>query len=289
MNLGSFLHDTLKITEKRVGLFLEDVCGKYLSKNPYHNWLHAVDVCHCVYQMMLMTKSRSFMSASERFTMLISACCHDISHPGVNNPFLVESNDPLSLKYNDKSPLENLHCAVMFETAFSNPATALYRDCEKSLYMEQRRLAIMVILHTDMVHHFPMVRHPPHGHGASLSNGKGGKRTLAQRTMIDEKSLQKSYEVSTISCLTTSISPPSLLCPHFPQVSELKLLQEENYATFRSTHSDYWEHADVGALQGGAGGGKSNWEMPPDVSALLGDAARRRSECEFEPEDSRLK
>jgi len=90
--------------------------------------------------------------------MIIAAVCHDVGHPGVNNPFLVESNDPLALKYNDKSPLENMHCAIMFELGYLNKeTTALFHLAGKQLYMEIRRVSIEAILHTDMIHHFPMV------------------------------------------------------------------------------------------------------------------------------------
>jgi hypothetical protein len=31
---------------------------------------------------------------------------------GVNNQFLVETTHEVAVKYNDRSPLENLHCAM---------------------------------------------------------------------------------------------------------------------------------------------------------------------------------
>lgn len=193
MNLGNFVKDTLKIDEKRITTFLEDISGKYVNKNPYHNWLHAVDVAHCVYQFMVLVKARDYFSVSDRFAMIIAAVCHDVGHPGFNNPFLVESNDPLALKYNDKSPLENLHCAIMFESGFTNKDTALFHLCSKSTYMDMRRVAIESILHTDMVHHFPMV-------------------------------------------------------------SELKLIVEENYDVFKNTHFEYFTQMESNIGQTGGGG-----------------------------------
>ena len=56
MNLGYFLSESLRIEEKRLGVFLEAVSGRYINSNPYHNWLHAVDVAHCTYQFMIMCK-----------------------------------------------------------------------------------------------------------------------------------------------------------------------------------------------------------------------------------------
>jgi cAMP-specific phosphodiesterase 4 len=138
-------------------LFLEGISGRYINANPYHNWLHAVDVAHCTYQMMIMCKAKDYFSVADRFALLIAATCHDVGHPGLNNPFLVESDDPLALTYNDKSPLENLHSSIMFEYAYSNPQTAILHRCSKAIYMTIRKVAIEAILHTDMINHFPMV------------------------------------------------------------------------------------------------------------------------------------
>lgn len=43
--------------------------------------------------------------------------CGCQAHPGVNNSFLVTTGDPLALKYNDISPLENMHVATVFDVA----------------------------------------------------------------------------------------------------------------------------------------------------------------------------
>ena len=44
----------------------------------------------------------------------IAALGHDIGHMGVQNGFLINSNDPLALQYNDKSVLEQMHCSRLF-------------------------------------------------------------------------------------------------------------------------------------------------------------------------------
>lgn len=157
LNLGSFITETLGIDEKRVSTFLEEMSCRYLNTNPYHNWLHAVDVTHCVHQFLIMCKTREFFSAAHRFALIMAAVCHDVGHPGLNNPFLVESRDPLALRYNDKSPLENMHCAIMFEYALLAPETSILHKASKNVYMDIRQVAVEAILHTDMVWHFSMV------------------------------------------------------------------------------------------------------------------------------------
>lgn len=40
---------------------------------------------------------------------------------GLNNIYLVNSRDPLAIRYNDKSPLENMHVSSLF-TLLKNPS-----------------------------------------------------------------------------------------------------------------------------------------------------------------------
>ena len=46
---------------------------------------------------------------------MIASVAHDIGHPGVNNTFLINSNDELAIRYNDISVLENHHASSLFK------------------------------------------------------------------------------------------------------------------------------------------------------------------------------
>jgi len=124
---------------------------------PYHNWFHAVDVTHSVFRLLSLCCTERFLSGNERYALIVSAMCHDIGHPGLNNPFLVETSHELAIRYNDHSPLENMHCAKLFEIV-GQPKTAVFSQLDKAQYREVRQVCIEAILHTDNTHHFAMVK-----------------------------------------------------------------------------------------------------------------------------------
>lgn len=98
-----------------------------------------------------------FLSELEEFALLAASLCHDIGHVGVNNPFLVETANELALRYNDKSPLENMHCSRIFEIV-AQPEANILVNLARDQFKEARQHIIEVILHTDMMHHFTMVK-----------------------------------------------------------------------------------------------------------------------------------
>lgn len=124
---------------------------------PYHNWVHAVDVTHAVFRLLNVCATERFLSSLERYALVVSALCHDIGHPGFNNPYLVETSHELAIRYNDRSPLENMHCAKLFELV-NTPKTAVFAQFSRNEFREIRQVCIEAILHTDNTHHFAMVK-----------------------------------------------------------------------------------------------------------------------------------
>ncbi len=75
-----------------------------------------------------------------------------MDHPGTNNAYQINAATELATIYNDSSPLENHHSAVLFSILKQTEANIL---CNLSAtdYKEVRRLIIACILATDMAKH----------------------------------------------------------------------------------------------------------------------------------------
>jgi len=94
----------------------------------------------------------------DRFGLLCAAVCHDVGHPGLNNNFLKETRHELALRYNDASPLENMHCTKLFNIAATKEEANIFGGCNREGYKDIRKTVVSTILHTDMVHHMQMIK-----------------------------------------------------------------------------------------------------------------------------------
>eukprot|EP00930_Biecheleria_cincta_P039374 TRINITY_DN27073_c0_g1_i1.p1 TRINITY_DN27073_c0_g1~~TRINITY_DN27073_c0_g1_i1.p1 ORF type:complete len:911 (-),score=164.73 TRINITY_DN27073_c0_g1_i1:161-2806(-) len=137
--------------------FMTDVEAKY-PPNPFHNYAHGLDVLYSVARFMRRANIVSTMSETTQFWVLVAAIGHDVGHLGVNNQYLVETGHEIAVRYNDRSPLENMHCATLFQIASSSPEGNIFAKVEKDVYKEMRMRMITAILHTDMMKHNEMIK-----------------------------------------------------------------------------------------------------------------------------------
>mmetsp|Transcript_86615 Transcript_86615/g.250131 ORF Transcript_86615/g.250131 Transcript_86615/m.250131 type:complete len:889 (+) Transcript_86615:111-2777(+) len=144
------------VREDRLINFVNIVEAKYLP-NPFHNFAHAIDVAYTIRRQMKLIRASSFLSDVQQFWILIAAIGHDLAHPGVNNQYLVETAHELAVRYNDRSPLENMHCARLFQIANDLEAN-IFSQIEKDVYKEMRKGMINAILHTDVTKHNEMIK-----------------------------------------------------------------------------------------------------------------------------------
>jgi len=133
-------------------------CASKYKPNPFHNWYHAVDVCWAVSRFAkLCDADAMLLSEVGQFWLMVAGIGHDLGHEGVSNQFYIETGNKYALMYNDKSPLENMHCSTLFHI-LGEPDTALFEKIDKTEYKDMRKGMINAILHTDVTKHFDMVK-----------------------------------------------------------------------------------------------------------------------------------
>lgn len=84
---------------------------------------------------------------------VLAGACHDVGHPGFNNVYLIEKREPIALRYNDVSVLENFHVATTFEI-LNNEKYNIFSELSKTEFKRVRKQMIGAILATDMALHF---------------------------------------------------------------------------------------------------------------------------------------
>ncbi len=91
-----------KIKYDKFESFINAIAKAYRRENPYHTDLHASDVlqtCH-IYLKHADINKRLRLDEIDHSALFISCVVHDYKHPGVTNLFLVNTGDPIAIKYN---------------------------------------------------------------------------------------------------------------------------------------------------------------------------------------------
>mmetsp|Transcript_24007 Transcript_24007/g.78106 ORF Transcript_24007/g.78106 Transcript_24007/m.78106 type:complete len:293 (-) Transcript_24007:292-1170(-) len=179
----------VNVSEEKLKKFI--LCVRScMFDNPYHNWFHAFDVTQTVYCMSLTGETYKTLTDVEYFALIVSALCHDLEHPGVNNPFLVSSRSDLATLYNDRSVLENHHCCRAFQLMLHSEIQLL-SEFTNAQYIAFRAVVLNNILATDMARH-----------GEYTTKLK---RLTDPNTPPDDRKMDKQFEMEIIiKCADTS-------------------------------------------------------------------------------------
>ncbi|ETO28200.1 hypothetical protein RFI_08934 [Reticulomyxa filosa] len=113
--------------------------------------MHGVDV---LVNTNYYLKSKIFEGLGDLdvFACLVSAACHDVGHPGNNNPFEINLESELAVRYNDISVLENMHAAKTWEI-LKRPGCDFLEGRSVAERRRFRLVLIEAILATDMSKH----------------------------------------------------------------------------------------------------------------------------------------
>ena len=99
--------EQVKVDITKASNFMGEIFSRY-NRVPYHNMYHAFNVVQGVFSALQHPLLEEF-PIEEKVAMLIAAAGHDAAHDGANAAFHVGVESDLSLHYNDKSILENMH------------------------------------------------------------------------------------------------------------------------------------------------------------------------------------
>lgn len=132
--------------------------GYQRYRNPYHNNLHAADVCQTVHYMLCQTGLMNWMSDLEIFATLVAALVHDYEHTGTTNNFHVQSGSDTALLYNDRAVLENHHVSAAFRLMRDDQDSNILQNLGREEHREFRTLIIDMVLATDMSYHFQQLK-----------------------------------------------------------------------------------------------------------------------------------
>ncbi|XP_053368474.1 cGMP-inhibited 3',5'-cyclic phosphodiesterase 3B isoform X2 [Clarias gariepinus] len=92
--------------------------------------------------------------ALELMALYVAAAMHDYDHPGRTNAFLVATNAPQAVLYNDRSVLENHHAAAAWSLFLSQPEFNFLPNLDHVEFKRFRFLVIEAVLATDLKKHF---------------------------------------------------------------------------------------------------------------------------------------
>ena len=153
--LDSFgLYSDEIISKEKLDPFLVSISNQYYKTTLYHNSMHGADVTQslCLYFLNSNAEEICQSLVLDLLGILISALGHDLGHPGLTNPFHINSSSELAITYNDVSCLENFHASKLFRT-IRNPETDIFEKLSVQDYKTIRKRMIGNILATDMANH----------------------------------------------------------------------------------------------------------------------------------------
>ncbi|CAI2725700.1 unnamed protein product [Schistosoma spindalis] len=175
----------------------------YHVDNPYHNATHAGDVLQASAYFLQHSLIRSICTNIDEVATLLAAIVHDVDHPGKTNPFLVNSNDPLAILYNDIAVLESHHAAVSFELTLRSPDINIFQNLTREEYRTMRSYIVDMVLSTEMVRHFDIVTKFVN----TLSKPMLAKNRHHDRSSVGSMSSMESCSMGMIISHSTSPSP----------------------------------------------------------------------------------
>jgi len=196
--------------------------------NPYTSFVHNCDVLHGVYKLLIEAQWHTWLCDVDCNALLIAALASNIGHPGRTNAFLIETSAELAMTYNDKSPLENMHCAKLFEICRNEP-TNVFSRLSFDGFRASRIVCVEAILHTDNAYHFDMIKEVKKIYG--MASDICDAQTEAGFEELSERYKQEVLAENTLFWLNCflHISDISNQCKAFPVAKRWAIMVMEEF------------------------------------------------------------
>ncbi|KAG8929515.1 3',5'-cyclic-nucleotide phosphodiesterase [Tulasnella sp. 417] len=107
--------------------------------------------------------------------LCLAALGHDVGHPGLSNAFMKNARTPLSVVYDDKSTLEQMHCALFLQLMRKHGLGHLVATSSEIF-----TFASMAT---------PCTSSTEHAHGFKCSDASEFRKTLVQTVLVTDMSL----------------------------------------------------------------------------------------------------
>ncbi|KAM3720840.1 putative 3',5'-cyclic phosphodiesterase pde-6 [Dirofilaria immitis] len=149
------IHETLKCSMDLISRWFDAIEAHYHAINPYHNATHAADVLQATSFFLDSPNVAHYVQEAHATAALIAAAVHDLDHPGRGNAFLINTQQPLALLYNDQSVLENHHIALAFQLTLQSANNInIFAGLSREEFTTLRQATVEMVLATDMSRHF---------------------------------------------------------------------------------------------------------------------------------------
>lgn len=108
----------------------------YKQDNKYHNSVHAADVAQAAMIILKAGRSTVAFTKLEIFSLVVAAAVHDLGHPGYTNDFLINTQHPNAIVYNDRSVNENFHVSSAFRIVSHSEEANIFWGMPRGDYVQ---------------------------------------------------------------------------------------------------------------------------------------------------------
>ncbi|GIQ88715.1 3'5'-cyclic nucleotide phosphodiesterase, partial [Kipferlia bialata] len=105
--------------------------------------------------MAMLERNPAVFGDMEMFALILAAASHDVQHPGVDNKFLVRTEEDIAIRFNDRSVLENHHAQIGWGLIKDSGVADHFRGVD---FRMLRQLYIDLVIETDPSTNFDFTR-----------------------------------------------------------------------------------------------------------------------------------